>query len=699
MVTENDAVLRDPVRLAAVEQARLLLPVSPAPADGVARLAARLLHTPMAAVTLVGAEEEHFAGVHELPASLAGTGHASLSYSVCKYIVSADQPVSSGDMLAESARELRGHPLVTEYGVRAFAGVPVRDAEDRPVGSLTVLDVAPREWTAEHMDTLTEAAALVRPVAPAKLDAAALLTVLLDSLSVGVIVADEHARIVVMNRALREVVGLSPYAPVPDDLPAHVGGMLHRPDLTPLHWEETPLMRALGGEQVGVSDVLTVRPGHRIRTFAATANPIVGTGGRRLGALSVAHEVTALRRAEKFRDCHRRVEVVLRTAESAEDAAPEILEPVVTTLGWPCAELFLIDDAHGDLRSVGHYDATGADPGDGLFGHVPAYGHGITGRVWETGQPLWVPDIADTAAYIPRPAERARIDICLRRGIRTVLAVPVRDGGTMLGVLTCYAGTPEVQEDLLTVLLDGVASQIGVYVALRRAEQLARQLSRAQNDFIDLVGHEMRTPLTSITTNAGVLAEEAGGLDDEQQQMIQSISRNSAALQRIIDTLLDLAGLDSGHLGLRLTEIDLAALVTDAVQTARASTALDIDLWVPPAVGVRGDADRLRQVITDLLSNAATYSPPGGHVVVTLTAGAQTAELSIADSGIGMPAEERERVFDRFFRGSNVRHQGIPGSGLGLSLARTIVALHGGTIRLDANEPAGTIVRVRLPKA
>ncbi|MEU4560729.1 GAF domain-containing protein [Actinoplanes sp. NPDC023936] len=699
MVTENDAVLRDPVRLAAVEQARLLLPVSPMPTDGVARLAARLLNTPMAAVTLVSAEEEHFAGVHDMPLSLAGTGQASLSYSVCKYIVSADQPVHAGDMITGSAPELRGHPLVTEYGVRAFAGVPVRDAEGRPVGSLTVFDVVPRQWTDDQVDTLTEIASLVRPVAPAQLDAAALLTVLLDTLSVGVVVADERGRVVVMNRALREVVGLSPHAPLPEHLAGVVGGMLRRPDLTPLRWEQTPLMRALGGEHVGTSDVLTVRPGHRIRTFAATANPILGAGGRRLGALSVAHEVTALRRAEKFRDCHRRVEAVLRTAESAEEVAPEILEPVVTTLGWPCAELFLIDEAEGDLRSVGHYDATGANSDDGLFGHVPAYGHGITGRVWETGQPLWVPDIADTAAYVPKPAERSRIEICLRRGIRTVLAVPVRDGGTLLGVLTCYAGTPEVQEDLLTVLLDGVAAQIGVYVALRRAEQLARQLSRAQNDFIDLVGHEMRTPLTSITTNAGVLAEEAGGLDDEQQQMIQSISRNSAELQRIIDTLLDLAGLDSGHLGLRVTELDLAALVTGAVEAARANTALDIDLWVPPAVPVRGDAERLRQVVTDLLSNAATYSPPGGHVVVTLTAGAETAELSIADSGIGTPADERARVFDRFFRGSNVRHQGIPGSGLGLSLARTIVHLHGGTIRLDGNEPAGTIVRVRLPRA
>ena len=103
-----------------------------------------------------------------------------------------------------------------------------------------------------------------------------------------------------------------------------------------------------------------------------------------------------------------------------------------------------------------------------------------------------------------------------------MLAVPVRDGGTLLGVLTCYAGAQERHEDLLTVLLDGVAAQIGVFVALRRAEELARQLARAQNDFIDLVGHEMRTPLTSITANADLLAEDAASLDADGRQMVRT---------------------------------------------------------------------------------------------------------------------------------------------------------------------------------
>ncbi|WP_229069012.1 GAF domain-containing protein [Actinoplanes sp. DH11] len=696
MVAVNQAVLRDPARLAAVEQARRLLSTAPMPSDAIARLAARLLRAPMAAIALIDADQEHFAGVHDLPAALAEPGHVELSQSLGKYVVSHGHPVLSGDLSGAESRELREHRLATEHGMRAFAGVPVRDADDQPVGSLTVFDTVPRDWSTEQLDVLGEIAELVRaPAGPAGLDAAALLPVLLDTLSVGVIACDARGRVVLANRALREVLGWTATTPLPEDFAPAVDGILYRADHRPLPLPATPLMRALGGEHVHGADVIAQLPGHRSRTFAATAQPITAGDGRRLGAVSVAHEVTALRRAERFRDCHRRVEKALKTADSAEAAAPELLEAVGTTLGWPWAELFLIDEASGDLRSVGHYDGSGTD-GAALFGHTPVCGTGVTGRVWETGQPLWVPDIAHTD-HVPNPVERARIEMCLRLGVRTVLAVPVRDGGTMLGVLTCYAGAREFHEDLLTVLLDGVAAQVGVYVALRRAEQLARQLARTQNDFIDLVGHELRTPLTSITTNAGVLADEADGLDAEQRHMIATISRNSGVLQQIIDTLLDLAGLDSGHVGLDLEEVDLVELVGAAVSAARSGTSPEIDVTAPLRLTIRGDAGRLRQVVTGLLSNAATYSVPGGRVRVELGVSADAAELVIADTGIGTPDDQRDRVFDRFFRGRNVRHQGIPGSGLGLSLARAVVRLHGGDIRLDGNEPSGTVVRVRLP--
>jgi PAS domain S-box-containing protein len=829
MFVLDEAVIGDAARLAAVERTRRVLPAQPIPLDGIARLAAGLLHTSMAAVTLVGEQEEFFVGVTGMPESLTSQRRAPLAYSVCKYVVSHDHPVVCGDMRGDDHEQLHEHLLMTEFGVRAFLGVPVRDGQDRAVGSLTVLDTTVRQWTDDETAVLLEIAELLRPpdveeAAVATLDSAALLdsvqeaflaldpdgvvvgfnraaenllgftadqvcgrhfddrllpdyggqpiaaalgrlfaagphrpvlrevdvrhrdghrltarasmsvvrgsagplacvfltdlseraaaqeladrhssflAALLDSLTVGVIACDGEGRVVLLNRVLREIQGLPATGAVPEDYPASVEGLLHDTARQPMPWRQTPLMRAYRGDHVEAVDVLTIAPGHPARIFATTAQPITTGDGRLLGAVAVAHELTAMRRAERFRSCHLTVQEVLTAAGSIAEATPHVLRVLATTLGWPCAELFLIDELTGELRPVGHWDASGSDQNDDgdFFGHVPVRGHGITGRVWQTERAMWVPDIAGSPD-LNNPFEQSRVRACARHGIRTVLAVPVRDGGTLLGVLTCYASAPEPHEQLLTVLLDGVAAQLAVYVALRRTEQLNRQLARAQDDFIALVGHEMRTPLTSIAANAEMLGDDADALDGEHRQMVDAITRNTSVLQQIIDTLLELAGLESGHLAPRTAEVDLAAIVADAVRRARhgaADSGVRLRCDLPPRLALHGDGARLRQVVDDVLSNAVRYSPLGGDVDVLLTADDDMAELRVSDTGIGTPAQERDRVFDRFFRGSNVRHHGTAGSGLGLSLARTIVGLHSGTIRLTGNEPSGTVVTVRLP--
>ncbi|MEU4562627.1 ATP-binding protein [Actinoplanes sp. NPDC023936] len=699
MVMLDAAVLANPVRLRAVERALHTLQGRAGRADDIALLAARLLNAPMAAVTLVGNDEEHFLGMHGLPEEFRQTRRAPLEYSVCKYVVCADHVMLSRDMSAEPDEALRHHAIVREYGVRAFVSVPVRNDEDRPIGSVTVLDRHPRDWAGEQVDmlvTIAETLIVTAPTAVAALDEGAFLAALLQSLDAGVVACDAAGRVVFANRAMRELRGLPLDGPLPDDYEDSTVAVLTTPDERAMPWEQTPLIRALHGETVINEDVHVHVPGHRCRVTATTARPIIGAGGRLVGAVAVAHEATALRRAEKFRACHLAVEQVLKRSWSAAEAAPGVLRAVTGALGWPAAELFLVDDATGVLEAVGHWDASGFDPDD-FFGHTPVPGEGITGRVWQTGRAIWVPDIA-LSPELRTAHERERVEICLRRGVRTALAVPVRDGGTLFGVLTCYAGTQEYEPDLLTVLLDGVAAQIGGFVSRRRAQELARQLARAQSDFVDLVGHELRTPLTSITANATILAEESAGLDADGRQMAAVIARNAAALQRIADTLLDLAGLDSGHLGLDLRRVDLVSLVADACACARrGADGLTLIAELPAELHLLADPERLRQMVDDLLSNAVRYSPPGASVHVAVRADGLMANLCISDTGIGTPADERARVFDRFYRGSNVRHQGTSGSGLGLSLARAIVLLHGGTIRLEENRPTGTVVNVHLP--
>ena len=525
------------------------------------------------------------------------------------------------------------------------------------------------------------------------------LAALLDSLSVGVIACDQDGQVILVNRALREVQGMPVTSAVPDDYAATTAAVLAHPDMTPMSWGETPLMRALRGQHVQAAEVLMQAPGQRVRTFASTAQPITGSDGQRLGAVVVAHEVTALRRVEQFRNCHFAVARALGEAGAPPEAALGVLQALLATLRWPYAELWLVDETGEQLQQIGQCSGSGVEIHT-LGSHTVVKGVGLIGRVWASGQPLWVADLSDSTNPMTRET-RSHTQNCVRAGLRTVTSVPVRDGSTTLGVLTCYSGVPEPHEDLLTVLLDGVAAQFGVYVALHRAAQLARQLDRAKDDFIALVGHELRTPLTCIAANVGMLDDDQAIPDDDSRQMVRDIQRNTEALRGIVDTLLDLAGLDAGHLTLAVREVDLSALLAHAAAAAAplaAANGVRLIRTLPDRLTIVGDPDRLRQVADDLLSNAIKYSPDGGTVQVRLRLDGTWAEVSIIDEGIGVPADELAHLFNRFYRGSNVRHQGTPGSGLGLSRADTIVRLHGGTIALTGHQPRGTTAIVRLPR-
>src|SRR4051812_24141367 len=212
MPAVDDVLLRDAERLASVERARRVMPRLPVPLDDVAGLAARLLDAPIGEVTLRAADEEYFAGVWGAPEPLAADRRQSVAYSVCKYAVSADHPVGSGDMWADP--ELRRHPLVTRFGIRSFVTVPLRDIRDRPIGSLSVLDTAARDWTGAHTFTLVKISELLAPVPvgeprlrpPAsELDS----TSLLDSLLESFIAVDGEGAVVGWNRASEVMYGWS----------------------------------------------------------------------------------------------------------------------------------------------------------------------------------------------------------------------------------------------------------------------------------------------------------------------------------------------------------------------------------------------------------------------------------------------------------------------------------------------------------
>ncbi|HKG04559.1 MAG TPA: ATP-binding protein [Conexibacter sp.] len=228
-----------------------------------------------------------------------------------------------------------------------------------------------------------------------------------------------------------------------------------------------------------------------------------------------------------------------------------------------------------------------------------------------------------------------------------------------------------------------------------------REAERAKQDFFALVSHELRTPLTAILGYVELLlSDDVSAFPPEHARHLEVIERNARRLVRLVGDLLFAAQVDGAPLLLEPAEVDLAALVRDAVELARcraeeAGIALVTEL--EPVERCVGDRDRLAQVLDNLLSNALKFTPPGGRITVRLSGEGPRARIEIADTGVGIPAEDQPHLFDRFYRARNATGRSIPGLGLGLTIVRTIVEGHGGTVSVHSESGEGATFTVLLP--
>ena len=240
--------------------------------------------------------------------------------------------------------------------------------------------------------------------------------------------------------------------------------------------------------------------------------------------------------------------------------------------------------------------------------------------------------------------------------------------------------------------------------ALRRSTQEQNrsllEIDELKSQFVATVSHELRTPLASIVGFAELLLDDRSGFRPDQQEFLEIVFRNSQRLLELVEDLLLISRLESGAHGIDPRPTVLAELVCGVVDTFRpeaASKRVDVAVELSGAPGsAMIDRSRFDQVIRNLVSNALKFTDEGGRITVSTERLAGSWVIRVADTGIGIPAEDIDRLFDRFFRGSNTRLRQYPGSGLGLAIARGIVELHGGSIGVAANE-GGTVFTVELP--
>jgi two-component system phosphate regulon sensor histidine kinase PhoR len=240
----------------------------------------------------------------------------------------------------------------------------------------------------------------------------------------------------------------------------------------------------------------------------------------------------------------------------------------------------------------------------------------------------------------------------------------------------------------------------GAVAVLRDVTEL-RQTERLRRELTANVSHELRTPLTSIKGFAETLLEGAMQDDVTCRRFLAIIDGETDRLVKLVDDLLDLSLLESKRLTLELKPVDVSVLVAHTVDKLRPlaqTQRLTLHQSAPPGIVVSADADRLEQVLTNLVDNALKYTPEGGRVDVQVAAANGEIEVLVNDSGRGIGPEDLPHVFERFYRADRSRTRGSGGTGLGLAIAKHIVEAHGGRISVSSQPNAGTTFKVTLPR-
>jgi PAS domain S-box-containing protein len=227
-----------------------------------------------------------------------------------------------------------------------------------------------------------------------------------------------------------------------------------------------------------------------------------------------------------------------------------------------------------------------------------------------------------------------------------------------------------------------------------------RELDGLKDEFVSLVSHELRTPLTSIRGYLElVLDGAAGSLTEEQDRFLRVVERNADRLLGLVGDLLFVAQVDAGRLPVEFDDLDLALVAAecvDGVRPAAEAKSLELILDASP-LAAKGDRGRLDQLLGNLVSNAVKFTPEGGRVTVSVSSQDESALIEVSDNGIGVPEAELDELFTRFFRSSTATENAIPGTGLGLVIAKAIAEAHGGQIAVESRQGVGTTFKVTLP--
>lgn len=653
-----------------------------------ARLAARLLDVPAVLIVPPGAAERE---VRTFPAlDDWSTQQLGAVRGLCGRVADTGQPLWLEEV--PGARE-------SETAAGAFAGVPLAFGGG-PAGALCVADLRSRTWTPGERAALADLAeVLVAQAAPAGeqderesaedhlREIADGFAAVIEASPLPIVAIDREGRIELWSPAAERMFGWTQAEVL----------RKHSP-LVPEHEREAAdrlRERVLAGERLTGMEIRRVRKDGTAIDLSFSTAPLTTRAGEIYGSIIILDEITERRKAD---DRLRFLETAGRVIGGLfeyEDRLESLARLTVPALGDLCVIDLLKDDGtvtrakavHADARQEALLRVSDAPVDDGPFARVMA------------GEVLRAADEEDALRLLARGTE---LDAVRRLGVRSLISIPLQGRGRTLGVLTmAWAESRRRYRDEDVSLATEMANRAALLLDNSRLYREAQQSTRAREEILAVVSHELRNPLQAITVLVDTLLQwlPPESWRDRERRQLESVRDVSRQMSRLVQDLLDVTRIEAGHFSVRPDRETLGEIVDEALQMLRPIADREnvrLEVRVADRAGaVLADRQRVIQVIGNLVGNAIRVSPGGATVSLDAEISGPEVMFRVSDAGPGIPREDVPHLFKRFWRPDRA---GGLGAGLGLAIARGIVEAHGGRIDVETG-PRGSTFWFTVPTA